>query len=83
MRVVGVDVFGYELSYRHGSYVMSGGRVVQLFWRFWPWLLVVPVGLLFLAVGSRVKQYGLTESRYFVVLAGIWLTSRALRQMTG
>lgn len=58
----------------------SGGRVVQLFWRFWPWLLVVPVGLLFLAVGSRVKQYGLTESRYFVVLAGIWLTSLVATQ---
>jgi L-alanine-DL-glutamate epimerase-like enolase superfamily enzyme len=29
MRIVGVDVFGYELSYRHGSYVMSGGRVVE------------------------------------------------------
>src|SRR5712692_8327387 len=29
MRVVGIDVFGYELSYRHGSYVMSGGRTVD------------------------------------------------------
>src|SRR5712691_9007239 len=29
MRIVGVDVFGYELSYKHGSYVMSGGRVVE------------------------------------------------------
>ena len=62
----------------------SGGRLVQLFWRFWPWLLVVPVGLLFLAVGSRVKQYGLTESRYFVVLAGVWLASLVATQgLTG
>ena len=29
MRIVGVDVFGYELSYGHGSYVMSGGRAVE------------------------------------------------------
>jgi cis-L-3-hydroxyproline dehydratase len=29
MRIVGVDVFGYELSYRHGSYTMSQGRVVE------------------------------------------------------
>ena len=29
MRIVGIDVFGYELSFRHGSYVMSQGRVVE------------------------------------------------------
>jgi L-alanine-DL-glutamate epimerase-like enolase superfamily enzyme len=29
VRIVGVDVYGYELSYRHGSYVMSGGRTID------------------------------------------------------
>ncbi len=29
MKIVGVDVFGYELRYRHGSYVMSGGRAIE------------------------------------------------------
>ena len=24
-----IDVFGYELTYAHGDYVMSGGRVVN------------------------------------------------------
>jgi cis-L-3-hydroxyproline dehydratase len=28
MRIERVEVFGYELSYLHGSYAMSGGRVV-------------------------------------------------------
>jgi cis-L-3-hydroxyproline dehydratase len=27
--IVGVDVFGYELTYAHGTYVMSGGRAVD------------------------------------------------------
>ncbi len=58
----------------------SGGRLVSLFWRFWPWLLAAPVGLLFLAVGSRVKQYGLTEPRYLVALAGVWLASLVVTQ---
>lgn len=29
MRIARVDVFGYELTYVHGSYVMSGGRVID------------------------------------------------------
>lgn len=29
MRIAGIDVFGYELTYRYGSYVMSGGRSVD------------------------------------------------------
>lgn len=28
MRIARVDVFGYELTYFHGSYVMSGGRTI-------------------------------------------------------
>lgn len=28
MRIARVDVFGYELTYVHGSYVMSGGRTI-------------------------------------------------------
>ena len=29
MRIVGVELFGYELSYVHGRYAMSRGRVVE------------------------------------------------------
>ena len=29
MKILAVDVFGYELRYRHGSYVMSGGRSID------------------------------------------------------
>lgn len=28
MKIVQLDVYGYDLTYRHGSYVMSGGRTV-------------------------------------------------------
>jgi L-alanine-DL-glutamate epimerase-like enolase superfamily enzyme len=30
MRIARVDVYGYDLSYVHGSYTMSGGRVVEV-----------------------------------------------------
>jgi L-alanine-DL-glutamate epimerase-like enolase superfamily enzyme len=29
MKIAKVDVFGYDLTYVHGSYVMSGGRVIE------------------------------------------------------
>jgi cis-L-3-hydroxyproline dehydratase len=29
MKIVRVDVYGYDLSYVHGRYVMSGGRVIE------------------------------------------------------
>ncbi|HEY1317423.1 MAG TPA: enolase C-terminal domain-like protein [Gaiella sp.] len=29
MKIVRVDVFGYDLTYVHGRYVMSGGRVIE------------------------------------------------------
>src|SRR3954468_1406147 len=29
MRIARVDVHGYDLTYRYGSYVMSGGRAVD------------------------------------------------------
>lgn len=28
MKIAQVDVYGYDLTYRHGSYAMSGGRIV-------------------------------------------------------
>ncbi|MDQ3161717.1 MAG: mandelate racemase, partial [Actinomycetota bacterium] len=29
MKIAAVDVFGYDLTYIHGRYVMSGGRVIE------------------------------------------------------
>lgn len=29
MKIIGIDVFGYDLTYAHGEYVMSGGRAAQ------------------------------------------------------
>jgi cis-L-3-hydroxyproline dehydratase len=29
MKIVAIEAYGYELGYRYGTYVMSGGRVVN------------------------------------------------------
>lgn len=50
----------------------SGGALVRLFWRYWIWLALMPVVMLFLAAYTRIEAYGLTEQRYLIVLIGVW-----------
>ena len=52
--------------------IHDGGVLVRMFWRYWVWLTVLPVLLLFIAVYTRIAAYGLTEPRYAVVLIGVW-----------
>jgi Domain of unknown function (DUF4153) len=58
----------------------SGGMLVRRFWQVWPWLLAIPVALLFLGILKRTDAYGMTESRYLVLLAGVWLAAVVLTQ---
>jgi Domain of unknown function (DUF4153) len=48
------------------------GPHVRFFWRYWVWLAALPVVLLFIAVWRRIRDYGLTEDRYVMVLIGVW-----------
>lgn len=50
----------------------TGGPLVHFFWRQWVVLVALPVVLLFIAASRRIADYGLTEGRYLIVLAGIW-----------
>jgi hypothetical protein len=36
------------------------------------------LGMLFVAVGKRIGQYGITEQRYFVTILGLWIFGIAL-----
>lgn len=56
----------------------SGGWLVRIFYRHWFVMALLPVGLLFIAVLTRTEQYGVTDRRYLVILAGVWLISQAL-----
>ncbi len=50
----------------------TGGPLVRFFWRYWVALTALPVVLLFIALGRRVADYGVTEQRYLMVLIGVW-----------
>lgn len=56
----------------------AGNQWISLFSKGF-YIGILPLLLLyFIAIGKRLLQYGLTEDRYFVVLAGLWLTSMAV-----
>ncbi len=62
----------------------TGGPLVRFFWRYWVWLAALPVVLLFIAVGRRLADYGVTEQRYLMVLIGVWaLMLASLRILRG
>ncbi len=46
--------------------------------RFFYWILLPLIGLIFVAIWTRISDYGLTEKRYLVVWASIWLLGIAV-----
>ena len=52
---------------------MEGNAWIKVFAR-WFYLLLLPlVALMFVAIGTRINAYGLTEERVFVLVLAIWL----------
>ena len=56
----------------------GGSRWLRVFYRYFYVLLFVPIALLAIAVGKRVGDYGVTEERYFLMLAAFWLGAIAV-----
>lgn len=57
---------------------LEGNRWIKSFSRWFYWALFPLIVLLFLAIGRRVSDYGLTESRYFVIALALWLGGIAI-----
>ncbi len=53
----------------------NGTKLLQQFYRYFYYLLLIPVGLLALGLYTRLTQYGMTEERYAILLALIWLAA--------
>lgn len=56
----------------------NGGHINTLFQRWCPLILILPIGLLLIAVYTRINMYGITEMRYMVASLAIWLLGIAL-----
>ncbi|MBP7274270.1 MAG: DUF4153 domain-containing protein, partial [Saprospiraceae bacterium] len=77
--VIGFSVAGmlcFLLLYPFGEYERQSwiARFNRLFY-----ILIIPlIIMLFVAIGYRVMEYGITENRYYVLLSAIWLLSMAI-----
>ena len=77
--VIGFSVAGIlSLLLVHPIRQRAENRWIGTFSR-WFYLALFPlIGLLFVAIGERIRAYGITENRYFVLLLAGWLTGTAL-----
>ena len=60
------------------SPLKSKSKWVKVFTRWLPIGLIPLLLMMFLAIGIRINTYGVTESRYFVVALGLWITGIAI-----
>lgn len=64
-------IFTYLINYLLPDY--SDSKIVAAYRKWFWWVLLPMVGLLFVAIGRRISDYGITEARFYVAHAGIWL----------
>lgn len=73
--ILGYAIFGIlSLLLIHPIKEKEGNGWMKLFSRFFYIMMIPLVVLLLLAVWKRVGNYGITESRYILVILAVWLT---------
>ncbi len=69
-------IFTYLLNFYLPQF--DDSKWVNLY-KKWFWWIVLPLTvLLFVAVGTRINDYGVTEPRFIVMQIGVWLTITCL-----
>lgn len=48
--------------------------IIKRFTSLFPWIILPLIAMMFVAMGKRIAEYGLTENRYYVLAAGFWVT---------
>lgn len=80
--VIGFSLFGY-IIYMF-SYIFEtkkdskSHKLIQLFRKYFPYIVLPQIAMLFYAIFLRIGQYDLTMNRYFVVAFGVWLLVTSL-----
>lgn len=77
--VMGYAVYGMlSLLLVHPIRYDEGNQWMRTYAGVFYVLLIPLIALMGVAIGVRIDQYGVTESRYFIVLIGLWLTGVSL-----
>ncbi len=75
--VIWFSVFGY-IVYMFSEVFSSSFRLVEVFRKYFPIVVIPQIAMLFYAISLRIYQYDITINRYFVVVFGLWLLGVSL-----
>ena len=53
--------------------ILEENKLAMIFRTWFPRVLLPILAMMFVSIGKRIHQYGVTENRYFVVLLGLWV----------
>ncbi len=70
--VIWFSIFGY-ITYIFSYVFENKNKFISFFRKFFPFLVIPQIFMLFYAIYLRINQYDITINRYFVVVFGIWL----------
>lgn len=70
--VIWFSIFGY-LIYMFSNIFEKENRYIKFFRKYFPFVVIPQLFMLFYAIYLRINQYDITMNRYFVVVFGIWL----------
>lgn len=56
------------------SPLRSENRIAGSFAKLFPRFVLPLLVMMFVAIGKRIEAFGITENRYYVLVAGLWLT---------
>ncbi len=51
----------------------ESNKWAKTFSRYFPWAVIPLLAMMFASLGIRIKHYGITENRYYVLVLGSWL----------
>lgn len=57
------------------SPVIEENKIAKVFRTWFPKLILPILLMMFMSMGQRVGQYGITENRYYVLVLGIWTSA--------
>nr|CRH05609.1 membrane protein of unknown function [Candidatus Magnetococcus massalia] len=76
--VCAFGAFGLMVHFFATPLRQQPGTLAQRYGQLFPYLLLLPLWMLYLALEVRIHAYGMTESRYIASLIGLWLLTMVL-----
>ena len=70
--VIAFSIFGY-ITYVFSYIFEEKNKYIWVFRKYFPYVVIPQIFMLFYAIYLRISQYDLTINRYFVVIFGLWL----------